>query len=169
VTNSTDTPPNKRSELEHTVLGHIRIVGHQLMASVNSKNPADRIKAEIEQRLKHHVRYKATEMRSLNAMLRETTSRPSRKDEDDLARLNRHSEVHKHVDQMLAAHWEHWVQTTLPVLGDQTPLAAVQDADGREIVMALLDDLERREQNPLAGMRQQKYIDHARRHLGLQH
>jgi hypothetical protein len=43
----------------------------------------------------------------------------------------------------------------------------VQDADGREIVMALLDDMERREQNLMSGIKQQKYIDRARQQLGL--
>ena len=48
--------------LEHTVLGHIRIEGRELVASVNLHNWAKRIRAEIERRLTHHVRYKATDM-----------------------------------------------------------------------------------------------------------
>jgi hypothetical protein len=43
----------------------------------------------------------------------------------------------------------------------------VQDADGREMVMALLDDMERREQSQVSGLKQQKYIDRARQQLGL--
>jgi hypothetical protein len=43
----------------------------------------------------------------------------------------------------------------------------VKDADGREMVVALLDDMERREQNLGSGLKQQAYIDRAREHLGL--
>ncbi|MDH3604929.1 MAG: MbcA/ParS/Xre antitoxin family protein [Candidatus Tectomicrobia bacterium] len=68
---------------------------------------------------------------------------------------------------MLDAHWTNWVDTEIPVLGDQTPMEAVQDADGREMVMALLDDMERREQSEVTGLKQQKYIDRARVQLGL--
>lgn len=157
----------KLTELEHTVLGHIHIQGHQLIASVNSKNRADRLKAEIEGRLKGHVRYKATEIQSLMSMLREAKNRPSRQAEEDIAHVNAQPEIQEQIDQMLDAHWENWVHTKLPALGDQTPFEAVQDADGREMVMALLDDLERREQNPMSGIKQQKYIDRARQQLGL--
>ena len=69
---------------------------------------------------------------------------------------------------MLDAHWRHWVHTSLPALGNRTPLEAVQDTDGRDMVMALLDDMERREQNLGIGIKQQAYIDRAREQLGLQ-
>jgi hypothetical protein len=154
------------SAFEHTVLGHIRIVGHQLVASVNSKNRADRIRAEIEDRLKSHVRYKATDIQSVSAMLRESERKPRRQDEDEMARFKAHPKVQQEVEQMLDAHWRNWVDTQLPALGDQTPREAVQDADGRAMVMALLDDMERREQSQGSGLKQQKYIDRARTQLG---
>jgi hypothetical protein len=47
------------------------------------------------------------------------------------------------------------------------PCDAVQDADGKEMVVALLDDMERREQHSRAGIKQQKYIERARQQLGL--
>jgi hypothetical protein len=68
---------------------------------------------------------------------------------------------------MLEAHWRDWVEMTLPALGGQTPMEAVQDADGREMVIALLDDMERREPSSPAGVDQQQYIERARAQLGL--
>jgi hypothetical protein len=44
----------------------------------------------------------------------------------------------------------------------------VKDAEGREKVRALLDDMERREQHLGMGIKQQAYIDRAREQLGLQ-
>jgi uncharacterized protein (DUF2384 family) len=157
----------KGSAPEHTVLGHLRIEGHRLIASVNSQNRAERIRAEIEARLGRDVRYKATDIQSLSQVLRESERNPTRQDEDEIARFNATPEVQQAVDQMLEAHWRNWLDTNIPALGDQTPREAVQDADGREMVMALLDDMERREHSEVSGLKQQPYIDRARGQLGL--
>ena len=77
-------------------------------------------------------------------------------------------EVQQHVEQMLDTHWRNWVHLAIPALGGRTPLEAVQEAEGREMVIALLDDLERREQSLGIGIKQQAYIDRAREQLGLQ-
>jgi hypothetical protein len=69
---------------------------------------------------------------------------------------------------MLDAHWRHWVHTSLPALDDRTPLEAVQETDGRDMVMALLEDMERREQNLGMGIKQQASMDRAREQPGLQ-
>jgi hypothetical protein len=55
------------------------------------------------------------------------------------------------IDQMLDTHWAHWVHIKLLALGDWVPCDAVQDADGKEMVMALLEDIERREQHSQVG------------------
>jgi hypothetical protein len=55
-----------------------------------------------------------------------------------------------------------------PALGDRPPLDAVQEAEGREMVRALLDDMERREPHLGMGIKQQASIDRAREQLGLQ-
>ena len=155
------------SALEHTVLGHIRIAGHQLVASVNSKNRSERIRKEIEDRLGGHVRYKATDIQSVSSMLRESEGQPRQQADDEIAGFNATPEMQQEVDQMLDAHWTNWVDTAIPALGDQTPMEAVQDADGQEMVKALLDDMERHEQSEVTGLKQQKYIDRARIQLGL--
>lgn len=157
----------KMPALEHTVLGHIRIEGRELIASVNSRSRAERIRGEIEARLGRRARYKATDIRSLQSMLRQSKRKPRRQDEDEIARFNAQPEVQQEVERLLDAHWRNWVETKLPALGHQTPMEAVQDADGREMVMALLDDMERREQSQAAGLKQQTYIERARAQLGL--
>jgi SEC-C motif/Protein of unknown function (DUF2384) len=153
--------------LEHTVLGHIRIADRELVASVNSQNRATRIRAEIERRLRHHVRYKATDIQSMDSLLRASKRRSRRQDKDEITGGNAPPEVQQQVEQMLDTHWRNWVHMSLPALGDQTPLEAIKDADGREMVKALLDDMERREHNLGTGIKQQAYIDRAREQLGL--
>jgi len=158
----------KMGALEHTVVGHIRIEGCELVASVHSSNRAKHIRAEIERRLTHHVRYKATDMQSLRAIQRASQRTPRRQDEDERTGVNVPPEVQQPVEQMLDAHWRHWVHLSIPALGDRTPLEAVQDAEGREMVRALLEDMERREQTLGMGIKQQAYIDRVREQLGLQ-
>jgi hypothetical protein len=152
---------------QHTVLGHLRIEGHRLIASVNSQNRAERIRAEIEARLGQRVRYQVTDMQSVNSLLRDAESHPGRPHPDDMERLRVLPEVQHEVEQMLEAHWRDWVEMQLPALGGQTPMEAVQDADGREMVIALLDDMERRESRFPTGLDQQQYIERARAQLGL--
>jgi hypothetical protein len=151
----------------HTVLGHLRIEGRRLIASVNSQNRAERIRAEIEARLGQQARYQASDIQSVTSLLREAESQSGRPQPDDIESLSAPPEVQQEVEQMLEAHWRDWVEMTLPALGGQTPMEAVQDADGREMVIALLDDLERREPRSPTGVDQQKYIERARVQLGL--
>jgi hypothetical protein len=49
---------------------------------------------------------------------------------------------------MMAAHWEHWVNQPLPILGNRTPTEAVRDPDGREIVESLVIQAERLGRSP---------------------
>jgi hypothetical protein len=49
---------------------------------------------------------------------------------------------------MMAAHWEHWVDQPIPILGNRTPMEAVKDPDGREIVESLVIQAERIDRSP---------------------
>jgi Protein of unknown function (DUF2384) len=48
------------------------------------------------------------------------------------------------VQRMMAEHFERWVTDKIPALNGQTPLDAVRDPDGREKVIALVIEAERR-------------------------
>ena len=58
-------------------------------------------------------------------------------------RLAERPEVRAKISEMMAAHWEHWVDQPLPILGNRTPMEAVKDPDGREIVESLVIQAER--------------------------
>ena len=104
-------------------------------------------------------------MRSIQSASQRT---PRHQDEDELTGVNVPPEVQQHVEQMLDTYWRNWVHMSIPALGDRTPLEAVQEAEGREMVRTLLDDMERREQHLGMGIKQRAYIDRAREQLGLQ-
>jgi hypothetical protein len=57
-------------------------------------------------------------------------------------------EVRAKISEMMAAHWEHWVDQPLPILGNRTPMQAVKDSDGREVVESLVIQGERFGDNP---------------------
>jgi hypothetical protein len=56
--------------------------------------------------------------------------------------------VREKISEMMAAHWEYWVSQPLPILGNRTPMGAVEDSDGREIVESLVIQAERNGRSP---------------------
>jgi uncharacterized protein (DUF2384 family) len=143
------------AEWDNTVLGTIEIDGTRLVAEVNSQARAEAVRARIETALGHEVRHVATDVRSPDELLarlrpsaegdgytmgEDSNSRAAREESERLARL---PEVREKLSQMLAGHWDSWVEKPLPVLGNRTPMDAVQDADWREIVESLVIEGER--------------------------
>ncbi|MGZ8410666.1 MAG: hypothetical protein ACXWVS_12230, partial [Hyphomicrobium sp.] len=63
-------------------------------------------------------------------------------------RLAELPEVREKISAMMAAHWEHWVDQPIPILGNRTPMEAVKDPDGREIVESLVMQAERTGRSP---------------------
>jgi hypothetical protein len=82
-------------------LGHLRLAGQRLIASVNSQKRAERIRAEIEARLGQQVRYQASDIQSINSLLREAESQQGRPQPDDMESLSASPEVQQEVEQML--------------------------------------------------------------------
>jgi len=161
---------NKNAALDSTLLGQLAIDDRRLKVEVNSARRAKTIRKEIEKRLGKHARYITTEIQSADAMMetiREQDGELSAQgpDQDELMQI---PEVREHLDKMLFAHWENWVDEKIPALGHMTPRQAVKDQDGRESIEALLLDAERHmdanEQMRDAGT---AAIAKARRRLGL--
>ena len=145
-------PGNKmHPDWNNTVLGTLNIDGARLIAEVNSERRAGAIRKIIETQLGKGASYRATELRSLEKMLADSkatggaSSSAAREESERLAEL---PEVRAKIDEMMAAHWERWVDQPVPLLANRTPMQAVKDADGREIVESLLIQAERLAQNP---------------------
>ncbi len=65
-------------------------------------------------------------------------------DDEAVDDILRDPEVRKHAQESLQKQVEAWVHQKIPILGGRTPMQAVGDPDGREIVESLLLEWERR-------------------------
>ena len=115
----------KHAGLDDTVLGWIEIDGARLVAEVNSEARASAIRQKIEAALGKCVRYRASEIQSPERMLADLRAAGGIRDgaasrESD--RLAEIPEVRAKISEMMAAHWEHWVDEQLPILGNRTPM-----------------------------------------------
>ncbi len=131
-----DSPRNKETAI--TVLGRIEIDGNRLTVMVNSARRADTVRGEIVERLGPAARFQLDEITDAEAMQMRAMNASA--DENDLME---NPAVRHHLEQMLRAHWQDWIDTAIPALGGQTPQRAARTADGREAVEALLLDAER--------------------------
>jgi SEC-C motif len=154
---------------DNTVLGSIEIDGLRLTAEVNSEARAEIIRKTIEAALGKGVRYRASEIQSPERMLAELQASggapadaTSRRGEE-LAAV---PEVRAKISEMMAAHWEHWVDEPLPILRNRTPMEAVKNPDGREIVESLVIQGERSGRTPNMATDEQVF-KRVRERLGL--
>jgi hypothetical protein len=68
----------------------------------------------------------------------------AKKDDESVEHLLRDPEARSRIQEMIQKQVEDWVHQKIPALGGRTPLQAIGDPDGREIVESLLLDWERR-------------------------
>lgn len=148
---------------DYTTLGQIAIEDRELRVSVNSKNRAVKIRREIEKRLGNQVIHRATEVKSVESLLDKKLKSPQ---EDHAPEMT--PELEAYTDQIFDSHWKQWLDEKIPALGGITPRQAIKDKDGREKVIALLDDFERREKRAHDGLNQLKYVQRVRKQLGLE-
>ncbi len=126
---------------DNTSLGHIEIADTRLCVVVNSQQRADEFKRIAQEALGPRARYRVTEMQSLERAMDDAGKDGSdiADDEDDLASL---PEVQSALREMLSQYYADWVNQELPALKGETPLEAVRRAEGREMVEALVRQIE---------------------------
>ncbi len=132
---------------DNTILGTIRISDRSLVAEVNSEKRAVRLRSEIEKRLGATVVHKSTVMKSYEEVIEREEEEASPGAEQDRAELEeflQDPEIQKRGRELVQRQLEGWVDEKVPILGGRTPMQAVKDPDGREIVEALLNEFERR-------------------------
>ena len=132
------------AEWDNTTMATLTIDGQRLLAEVNSAQRAASARLVIEGALGDGVRYRASEIQSMEKMLAEaktsTGDSAARKENERLAAL---PEVRAKLNEMTAAHWERWVEQPVPLLNNRTPMQAVKETDGREIVESIIIQAER--------------------------
>ncbi|MGA7218633.1 MAG: SEC-C metal-binding domain-containing protein [Candidatus Sulfotelmatobacter sp.] len=128
-------------EWDNTILGRIKISGPTLSAEVNSKERAERLRKEIENRLGLLASHQSTKAQTPEELLKNAPE--GTRDTDQTEEILRDPEARQQWQAMLQGHVEGWINKKIPILGGKTPLQAVLDPDGKEIVEALLREWER--------------------------
>ena len=138
-------PGNKKFKTwDNTILGRLKISGRSLVATVNSKERAATIRGEIERRLGILAVHLSTVAQTPEELMKDRELRgEARSAEAEESDLLRDPAVREEVEAQMQALVESWVYEKIPVLGGRSPIEAVADPDGREIVEALLLDMER--------------------------
>ncbi|MBN1348127.1 SEC-C domain-containing protein [candidate division KSB1 bacterium] len=154
-------------EWQNTVLARITIEKNHLKINVNSEERAKKIKTKIKTLLKGQAVYKKTEIQSMDSIMEQAKKGSGKEDDLNEPEEPFAPELRELLDKHLREHWKGWIHQKIPALGDITPLAAAKDPEGREMLKALLDDFERSDCNSPPDQSQKKYIDWARKELGL--
>jgi len=128
---------------ENTILGTIKISECLLVAEVNSENRARRLRDKIEKRLGTGAVHKSTVVKTTEEMVKSAGGQQKRAKSKKMGELLRDPEVRKQLKDHLQEQVEAWVHKKIPVLGGRTPMEAVKDPEGREIVESLLLQWER--------------------------
>ncbi|PZR88957.1 MAG: hypothetical protein DLM67_19580 [Candidatus Nephthysia bennettiae] len=151
---------------KNTSLGRIKLDGTRLTAEVNSEQRARRFRRIADKVLPAGSRHLTTVMESAEAKLeayeREHPEGGPAKDD-----LNGSPEVQALLRRTVMDYYHDWVDMKIPALNGQTPRQAAKTEDGREMVEALLLDLERREVGQ-AGL-SREIVAELRATLGLGH
>ncbi len=136
----------KMSTWENTILGNIKIAEHSLIAEVNSENRAKRVRTEIEKRLGTAAVHQSTEAKSAEEMLAASPKRKQKQekiDDESVEEMLRDPELRKQIQERVQKQVEAWAHEKVPALGGRTPMQAINDPEGREIVESLLVQWER--------------------------
>lgn len=134
---------------DNTILGHLKVEEQIMTAEVNSRKRATRLRREIEKRLTGRARLDKTEIRSVESLLAQARESKARsKPEADVP-----PEARAELERMQSAHWDSWVDESIPALNGQTPREAARSAVGRERLEALLADFELRGGAPISRLR----------------
>ncbi len=149
----------KHPEWTNTVMGSISIDKARLRVTVNSENRSKTIQKQIKKRLKGKAVYKNAVFTSIEKMMEEAESGgaligPGGAGGASHEELMQIPELKEKMAEMAEKHWECWLDTSLPALGDLTPRQAAEDPIGREKLEGLLLQYESMQQrqpdNPIS-------------------
>lgn len=136
---------NRQMPWRNTSLGVVRIDGERLVAELNSEQRARRFRRIADSKLPAGSRHLSTVIESAQAAIEaHSRERPNRV-ADAEGDLDDQQEIQALLRDQLTQYYRQWIDIGVPALGGQTPRQAVKTKDGREMVEALLLDLERRE------------------------
>jgi hypothetical protein len=135
----------KMKSWDNTILGHLKLSPGLLVADVNSRKRAEKLRREIENRLRLGAIHKETLVQTSEDLLEKVKRMPPehRQKNENQAKLMNNPAAQAVLRDFLQKETDAWIRKKLPALGGRTPLQAVKDPDLREIVESLLLDFER--------------------------
>jgi len=132
----------QHKDWDNTVLGTLRLEGGRLVVDVNSARRAERVRREIAKRLTGTaVLIDSNVIDPAEALAKRQHERASgtRDHEPD----ETPPELRAIEKDLARRHWEKWLETRVPALGNKTPRQAMRTTAGRERLEALLAQFER--------------------------
>jgi SEC-C motif len=128
----------QHKDWDNTILGTLRLSAGRLVAEVNSAPRADRVKREIAKRMPRTAVLVDTTVIDPSEVLAERQRERASGTQNDDSPRETPPELRAVEEDLLRHHWEQWLDTRVPALGNKTPRQAVRSATGRERLEALL-------------------------------
>jgi hypothetical protein len=125
----------------NTIIAHIKIKKKKLTVEANSENRAEKCREILAKLLDGKARYKTKVIRSPYPTVQMPTAA---KDEEIV--YEAHSSAEDLValqNAFLREHYRSWLKEKIPALGNKTPKQAIKTKEGREMVEALVIQIER--------------------------
>lgn len=132
---------NAKHDWQNTILGRIQIDGTRVVAETNSERRAKQFRELADRLLPNGSRYLSTLLESVDSALEANGQAPSTLGGQSDP-LDQSPELRGVLEEQMRAHYRDWVRMKVPALQDRTPLQAMRSKNGREMVEALLLDLE---------------------------
>ena len=157
----------KHKDWDNTTLGTLRLDGSRLVIEVNSAKRRKRIAKEILQRFGSSATLVETKTADIVKELQDRRARRGETAEPVTfsTEPERTPEIQALEAELMRKHWDAWIDTKVPALGNRTPRQAAKTAKGRERLEALLTDFARSaDQKPSVF---QPALGDLRRRLGL--
>ena len=117
---------------DNTVLGTLRLDAGRVVADVNSARRADRLKREIAKLLGRTAALLDTTAVDPSQVIKERAYQRAAGGRHGESTPQPSPELQAIEEEMLREHWEGWLDTRVPALGNKTPRQAVRTAGGRE-------------------------------------
>lgn len=150
-----------------TVLGNICLMPGQLTMEINSAERAEKAQKLLNKYLKESIGRTQVLIEAMQSKLFEEITNDQAKNRNEGKRSFNSSAVQFKVAAMTKAHWEGWLDASIPALHGKTPRQAVKTKIGRERLEAILLHFERMNQNASDNNVIGPDIGHLRSVLGL--
>ena len=135
----------KHKDWDNTTLGTLRLDGTRLVIEVNSARRRERIAKEISKRFGSRATLVETKTTDIVTELQERRASGGETAEPMTfaSEPERTPEIQALEAELMQRHWDAWIDTKVPALGNRTPRQAAKTPKGRERLEALLSDFAR--------------------------